>query len=294
MPGATLDQKNKTFTVSQSWLGTYLRCPSLAGRELRDEVPLTETDATALGTAWHLYAELRALGYPEHEALHKAQGEMNALVSLEHFRFVQIKTVGTMELKLQTLARLFEERIMPQLGTDPLLEHTFNAPLTTHEGWEIRLKGTVDRVDNVWGLIDYKTAGRIGPGTPWDKFSLKYKIQADAYTYASTMDETMRDYLKHTTATEAVDFTWIVATKSTVPELIWPNVTKTIADWVWLKQIGANALESALADVWAVSHTTPLCSPKWCGAWGDCRGAESSPVKLADFPYDPADDHAWS
>ena len=73
MPGVTYDTENQTMILSQSWLSTFLRCPALAGHELRGELPQRSTDATELGTAWHDYVEMRGDGYEPDEAAQHAE-----------------------------------------------------------------------------------------------------------------------------------------------------------------------------------------------------------------------------
>ena len=247
------------MVLSQSWLSTFLRCPSLAGRELRGELPERNTDATELGSAWHLYAEQRANGYSSSEA------EFAAFEYLEEaeFEHVQLKKMSTIEQRLTTLIETYETQIHEHLSEDGLVEYGFHVPLVEHDGWSIELKGSIDRIDEDHGLIDFKTAGRTGEGSPWDESTLKHKIQADAYTYAADQ----LDLCDPTT------MTYVVATKGPRQERVeWLPVSKGPDDWAWLKQVGVSALEAALADSWPVNHTSHLCSSKWCDAWLQCRG----------------------
>ena len=265
MPGATLDHVSKTFTVSQSWLGTFLRCPSLAGRELRGEVPSSDSDATALGTAWHEYIEDRLLGVRPTLARKLAVDHFKGKFNRGEFELVQIKTWPTLEQRLRTLADTFEEQIYPQLEPVGLLEFSFACPvLTTTDGWDLVLKGTVDFVGDSGGMLDWKTAGRTGKGSTWDPNEVKFKIQADAYTYAAN----------ELGFADPTEFTYVVAEKGPRQMPVqWLTVEKGPNDWAWLEVLIEDALVCALADVWPVNHTSHLCSAKWCGAWDQCRGA---------------------
>lgn len=273
MPGARLDHESRTFTVSQSWLGTFLTCPARAGYELRGEVDSGHTDATLLGSAWHEYIEDRGRGIPHSTALPKA------LLMLETtpYQPVKVKTLKTLQDHLHVLVASFDEDIYPRLGSDSdsLIEHEFDTQLVDSmdhaEGWDIRLKGTIDRVDSVHGLIDYKTAGRTGMGSVWERSGLKFKIQKDAYGYAANELELCDPNL----------FTFVVATKGATRKPVeWLEAPTGPEDWAWLKHVAKNALECALAGVWAVNHTHHLCSAKWCDAYALCRGAVTDSVAV--------------
>lgn len=271
MPGVTYDTENKTMILSQSWLSTFLRCPSLAGRELRGELADSSTDATELGTAWHNYVEMRGDGTSVEEAAWKADEWLRTAVQQDGFKWVKVKTIDTLVRYLDVLCETYEDQIHGKLtleGAESEIE--FHLPLAHHEGWSIELKGSIDRYDPKLGLLDWKTASRTGPGSVWDPYGIRHKIQADAYTFAAAELGYM-----------ARKMTFVVATKGPRQQAVeWLDVDKGPTDWAWLKQVAVSALESAQVDVWPVNHTSALCSAKWCEAWDQCRGAVVSQVEV--------------
>lgn len=260
MPG--IDITDHSITFSQSWLNTLENCPQQALLELRGELPRIESDATALGTACHAGFEAVCNGASLTDGEAVAIDLFHELTLLSEFRWVQIKTMETAERTLQRVYWTWANEVWPQLAATFATELPFDITLgvTSGQGRELRIKGSIDFADEFQDLSDWKCT-RL---RHWSQRSADTKLQATAYLLA------MRELYGEADR----QFHYVVIDKQAQEHSIF-TTTRTEADYRWLirKAQHAAALIEADLEVWPLSPVeNALCSAKWCSAWDSCRG----------------------
>lgn len=268
MPGITLstaEDGRPVYEISQSWLGSFFNCPEQARLEMEKELPRSESDATAIGTAVHAGIESVLLGATLDEGAQSALATFMGLTQLDGFRWVQIKTQDTAERTVLRCFWAWANEIYPQLPTIQGVEQPFNVVLWDGPDRQIRLAGTIDCVtsneDGSIEIFDWKTANR--PYEEWE--AKRFKIQPTVYTYALAQE--------HGEDVE-YDFTYAVMLKSKQDvQLI--TVQRDARHWDWLREQVAGITHMIDADlpVWPLRDQHALCSPVWCPAWENCKGA---------------------
>jgi hypothetical protein len=260
MPGASLDHEARVLTTSQSWLQDFQRCPERARRELL-EPSFGYNDATAVGTALHLFMEGRLLGRAFDRARHDATTWLDATRVHESFRYVKVMTPETMFRHLDACIDGMERHVLRQVPQGGQVEETLRAPLAaTDDGWRIMLEGTPDYVDPFLNVWDWKSAG--SEYNVWE--TANWSIQPTSYTFLASA----------ASGEEVNDFTYAIAVKPHGSiQLI--DTVRGPQEWAWLGRVAQGALSmcrTMLDQPWPVVHTHHLCDPKWCPAWDTCRG----------------------
>ena len=266
MPGIRterLEDGRLFLQPSQSWVNTFLNCPELARREMLGETPRTETDATAIGTSVHAAFEAVLNGMSVEDGESVALEELERLMALDNFEWVQIKT---QETAIKTVSRVFwswANNVLPELPPVIATEKPFDVLLHEDERMMIRLAGTMDALfEGRDGpeIKDWKTAGR-----PWDEHETRWKIQPTIYTYAIAQEYGMdREY----------EFDFVVLLKPR-DEVQFITTKRDKRHWGFLTDqlIGIGNLIAADLPVWPLRDQHHLCSGKWCPVYNDCRGS---------------------
>lgn len=260
MPGATFDRDARVFTVSQSWLQDFLRCPERARNELLR--PSWEVnDATAVGTAMHLFMESRLHGDSFLQARLDATTWLDSAIEAEGFRFVKVKTADTMYRHLSSCIDGMERHVLRQVPQGGHIEETLRAELVTQGDWTVMLEGTPDYIDPFDRVWDWKSAS--SEYNVWE--TANWSIQPTSYTFLASCAATPR---------EITEFTYAIAVKPYGSvQLI--DTERGPREWEWLGRVSLGALvmcQRMLDMEWPVVHTHYLCDPKWCPVWDRCRG----------------------
>lgn len=274
MPGVSItprDDGKTQFVFSQSWLNTMLgTCQEQARLELVNELELGPTDATAIGTAVHAGIEYVLLGGRyEIEAMEAAREAWDAEVAHPNFRWVQVRDDAEAMALVADCLTAWHQQVFPQLGTPLGVELPYRLFLCDGEGWVAYLEGAIDFIDerSVW---DWKTAGddrKYRSGRGGEAWKLKrWSIQASSYTLAAYEACFFDDV--------PVPFTYAAMTKGK-GEAQLLELQRGPADWEWLRQQVRAVVPMMLADLpsWPLNDQHALCSPKWCRAWEQCKGA---------------------
>lgn len=259
-----LDDGRTEITFRQSWLNTYMDCPELARREAFEGLRSQDTDATAMGTGMHAGAE-HHLGTGEgyKESLEAALTAFEALAPT--LRWVQVKSVDTALRYVTTCFDTWWHDVRPLLGKPVGIEHSFNVLLWEDDQYVVRLSGTMDYVDDLGIIWDWKTANDA------DKYGRKawehkrWSIQPTVYTYAWWVD-----------TGEFAPFTFAAALKgATRKPAQFVTVVRDETHWAWLRTqlMPIIKMWEAGLDEWPMRDLHVLCSPKWCPAWDTCKGA---------------------
>lgn len=255
-----MDTARRVVVGSQSLLATFQTCPEQARLELVSPVR-KHNDALATGTAVHLHAAARLDGSSYATALAGAAEWLDMEYQRDDFRWVKIKTPETMFAHFEACVAGWEKHVLRQLPDRGLVEYTMSAPLGAPDegGWQFVLEGTPDYVAGgvVW---DWKTSG--SEYSAYER--TQWAIQPTSYTYLVSQH-----------FEEIHDFTYAVMVKPHgYVQLL--DVERGPEDWAWLARIAEGFVRMArtmLDQPWPVIHTHPLCDPKWCPYWDQCRGA---------------------
>lgn len=281
------DGHQLVHTFRQSTLNDLDLCPERGRRVLTATMPRQETDATAVGTAVHAGIEY-ALEHKRDSAL-PPMGEctsvaVNEWAELEHehdIEYVKYKSDGAPETFIRNAMECWYTQAQPQI--EPLLlEHTFSeVVLYSDERRRIELTGTIDLLCQDTGLGDHKTTTREGAylkgwgGDAWEKE--RWAIQPTVYTYAAVNDRRWPGSKPLASGPKGYPFTYwaLVRQPYNEVELQVLTVWRHTGDWQWLAQkaLGVARLVEAELDVWPKNDGHALCSPTWCPAWGECKGA---------------------
>jgi hypothetical protein len=259
VPGAIIDHDRRVFTVTQSWLQDFMRCPERARNELLHP-SYGYNDATGLGIATHLFMQERLNGQPFVAAHAIAEVALAGMIDTPEWAWVKVKTPATLFKHLGACIEGFERHVVPQVPCGGMVEQKVSAPLARSGQWRIVLEGTPDYLDPFNHLWDWKTAGSEYNGYE----AANWMIQPTSYTYLAS----------RAAKREVTDFTYAIAVK---PHgmIQFIDVTRGEQDWRWLSRIALGALmmaRSMLHQPWPVNHGHYLCSPNWCAHWDDCRG----------------------
>lgn len=258
-----LEDGRKEITLRQSWLNTFFNCPELARREAFEGLESVETDATAIGTAMHAGAELAVTGaYNYKSCLDYALSEFERLAP--EVRWVQVKRKDTALQYVQTCFDTWWADVRPLLGEPLGIEHTFNVVLWEDDDYVVRLSGTMDFVDDLSIIWDWKSAANADKygRNAWEH--KRWSIQPTVYTYAWWVE-----------TGEVVPFTFAACLKGfTRRPAQFVTVTRDQTHWDWLGQQIRPIIDLWEADlkVWPLRDQHVLCSPKWCPAWDTCKG----------------------
>lgn len=262
----------RLHTFRQSSLKTLDNCMELARMEMSGLVPRTESDAASVGTAFHLGAELvlrdlRDTGQPLPlaAAIEVAQDEFSTLMATPDFRWIQLREGGARAFIEKALTRWYID-VLPRL--QPLHMELQFGPLTLYEDSErvIVVTGTIDYIDAVLGILDWKTANRKYERWEYQRWA----IQPTVYTWAAHELGAVS-----VGADGRIPFTFMVAMKKKDVEIQEVAVTRHEGDWEWLRRraLAAARLIEAELPQWPLNDNGWWCSSKWCPVWSACKGA---------------------
>lgn len=269
MPGVDvtrLDDGRLRLVASQSWVGTYLSCPEQARLELVGQLPRTETDATAIGTAVHAGIEsvLRD-GLSHHQASEHALETYGGLHDLG-INYVQVAKRATAEAHVQRCFDTWYEELYPTLPDPMHVEWPFNLHLGSDEYAEYWVKGTIDLIDDNWEPWDWKN-----PGRAYEEWEVhRFKVQPTWYTFAAAQAATGDAW----SVSEDWPFHYGIMIKGSTAKLQTITTQRSQVHWHWavhqLTQIGR--MIAADLDRWPLLDQGWHCSEKWCAAWANCKG----------------------
>lgn len=280
MPGIDVIRSDEGFITdlyfSQSWLTSLLTCPEQARLDMVGELPRRDTDATATGTAFHRYAEDRLKGEDEQEAHDRAEQWLIDRTSEPGFEWVQVQTGKTLLNHLDNCITAWEREMFPQLSPRHV-EKSFSAAIGQYDPGtarnpyiiQLHIKGTPDCIDHDLETIDWKTAGQ--ERTEWEDD--RWSIQAAAYTYLLDQSLSKKKRLA------SYSFRYFVMLKTNGGHQSFA-IQRDQRHWDWLRAQCVSAAKMIIENPtgpWLLNDQSWKCSPKWCGAWDQCRGKVMGP-----------------
>lgn len=283
------DDGRNVFTFRQSTLSELDECSERGRLVLTGQMPRIETDAACLGTAVH-YGIEGMLGefWSTDYAVQHAQVHFDLLSVADNFEWVKYGPRGRdlIHTAIDRCVRTFAKEVLPKLNPIAIeipFERVF---LYEDDERVIYLNGTIDYFDAYLGGIDWKTSGdtrKYQAGFGGEAWKLdRWNIQSSVYTLALVE-------LGFLDPEGPWPFTFAAFT---VPSGVYQEhtVARTVGDHDWLraKCVAWAKLIEAEVSTWPMTDNQALCSPKWCPAWGQCKGKhvdESWPLKAKDvFP----------
>jgi hypothetical protein len=257
--------------VRQSLLKQWLLCPEQLRSVMAGEVDDVGSDAALTGTAGHAYIEDRLKGSAPDEAIATALGVLRA--GWDDVRHVKTQKLATAEGHVLNVCSTWEQQIYPQMGQPLYIEHHFEIPVADEGDYEVVLSGTVDVVDDAWGLCDWKTAGSLRKyqdGFGNEGWQLRrWDVQSSIYTYAMSV----------LTGQRYNEFTF-VAMHRTQPEVAVLTVQRDESHWSFVIEQARRLAAAIWAGVqstapWQMNNQHALCSEDWCPNWHRCVGAHT-------------------
>lgn len=251
-----------------------MSCPEQARLDMVGELPRRDTDATATGTAFHWYAELRLTGSGPIESHQQAQQWLIDRTCEPGFEWVQVQTGKTLLNHLDTCIAVFEAEVFPQV-TPKYVEKSFTANIGFYgdervEGVELHIKGTPDMIDHDLEIWDWKTGTR--EREKWE--DERWSIQASAYAWL------LHNHLSPKKRRDEYTFRYAVLLKTSGNFQTF-TVTRDQRHFDWLRAQCVSAAKMIIENPtgpWLLVDQSWKCSPKWCGAWTQCKG------KFLDIP----------
>lgn len=271
------------YKFHQSWLGETDICLERSRRGLMGLLPADDTDANCAGTAVHAGAEavlyaIKDDGQPlDLETMQKvAHLTFDELIEGPTFRWVKRMEGGARKFIDRSCVAWYKG-VLPWL--DPLAIELFAGPYVLYEDDKIviELAGSIDYVDAVRGLTDWKTGGQ--EYKQWEK--QRWAIQPTVYTWL--LDQYCRaNGLENPTIHDGFHrFTYYVMLGDSggLQKVV---VNRDPGDWAWLAAKARSIVTLIEAELpqWPLNDGHALCSAKWCPAWADCKGAHVA----ADWP----------
>jgi hypothetical protein len=238
----------------------------LARRVHFDDLDKRETDAANLGSAVHAGIQATLDGYDFDTAREAMYVYFEQMVEEPNFVWVKYKPdiPRAMRLAEDWFLQWYDE-VLPTLNVPSCqTELEFDVPLLDTDQRVIRLTGTIDygewdQEENRHAIKDWKTSG----GKPWEPWEKKrWDIQSTVYTFAGA----------HLWGGGAPSFEFVVMGDK--KGLLRIPVVRGPRHWAWLArkcESYAGLIEADL-DLWPLSDSSALCSPKWCDAWSRCKG----------------------
>lgn len=258
------------ISIRQSWLSNARDCLE-KGRQLLT-IDSISSDLAAIGTAVHAGAEVacrdgQASGV---DVMDAAVEEWRRIVAEEPIRWTK-HTEITGRAEVAALAMSWHRNLRQHVTSPRFVEEEFAVQFDefTHGDRPVRihLTGTIDLVqfDAIW---DWKTSSRRWAAHEKQSES----IQASIYSAAAVANGWL---------TYPLTFSFGVLLRGTDKAQV-VEVQRTAAHTEWLRQQIRSTVRMALTvgtDVpWPVNDTGGLCSPMWCEAWSNCKGAYLAPV----------------
>lgn len=259
--------------VRQSWLNEFRTCAERARWSLTHESP--STDLAMVGTAVHAAIE-QWIDFPLMsiddigDAAAKAWAE--TVASEPNARWTRM-TFEDGEQEARRLARSWHANLRHKVDAPIAVEQEFCVRFVETE-WlgtpvVVYLTGTIDLVQK-HSLTDWKTSNR--------KFSWRdsqsHNIQSAVYAVAAQRMGVL-DY------PITMDFAVLLRGTDNVDIC---TVRRDATHESWLRRMTLSAVRQMLTmgadNEWPMNDTHALCSPDWCSAWADCKGAH-----LPHIPY---------
>lgn len=262
--------------VRQSWLGDMMICME-RGR-LADIKPefKTGSDATIMGTSVHYGIEQVLSGNATTgDIADVSVYKLGQLMSEGGWKHVNIKPDDMIPLTA-VMSDAWVKDLLPYVVEGGRIEQNFAVPtgrsvqIDVDKVYELWFSGTIDYVDPMGTLWDWKTAARKYSQSEKQKQS----IQASVYAFAAVaLGYTDWD----------VQFNFGVMTRSHKSQGQLVPVIRTKAHGDWVVEQATNMVTSALR----IGHGTPwpqndqhyLCNKDWCPWWSVCKGARVSDVE---------------
>lgn len=274
--------------LRQSDIGTYIGCPEqfrLVNMSKNGEH--FESDAALVGSTVHAVIE-NELNNGFYESFDDAQkfGAYWFLQKLEEYHAdplctFSVQTFGTPEKALRALVPLVDswmlskdrQLLLAMPAEERLVEWKFDLPFTSVEldtgPLPIWLTGTADLVlpgiNEVW---DWKTAS--GPYQRWEK--QRWAVQPTVYTWAAAQADLVLPQV------EGYRFNYkVIVRRQNHVEIDTVPVNRREGNFAWLA-MQVHQMVYQMAGMpeglpWLMNDHNVLCSPKWCPAWGSCKGA---------------------
>jgi len=258
------------IVLRQSWLNEMGMCPERARQSMLGISQDTQSTSTMLGTAVHYGIEQCLTEVMETGDPLTREQTVDVALGYWHDHRSEIVRWNHKEAEppkiIEANAAVWWDEVRPVVRPTAV-EWTFELPLVVDHKPEIWLKGTVDCVQEFpQPIIDWKNPGRK-PSNDWEK--KRWSVQAAAYTWAVA---TQSD----NGLTEPLGFQFVHLVKGKVHTTL---VDSGPAEWASLVALARSAGTLIAADlpVWPLRMEGWHCSPKWCGAWGSCRGRFAGP-----------------
>jgi hypothetical protein len=278
------------YTYRQSTLGTLLLCPERGRLDIINKQE-EETDATAIGTAFHSAVELVITNpwgkIQPAEAKTAAFAKFDELSALPHFKWVNTKTRPTVIKYLDLAVDGWFRDVYPQIGSVRAVEEHFEVKLGERphptppetseddEMDELWISGTIDCVDEE-KIIDWKTAGderKYKGGFGGEAWKFRWAVQPTFYIAAW--------WILHG---ELLPFRYYAVTKGT-DQFQSVDETRTVNDFQWLQTQLWSFVDlensSGLHSPWPMNDQHALCSETWCPHWSGCKGTHYIDQPLA-------------
>lgn len=262
----------RLWVFSQSKLKAFDICGERGRRGALGLMPDGATDSTAIGTAVHAAIEacvddmIAGQGpWALADMTDLAVSEFLLIMDEPTSQWVKNKSVTPCAAAISQCVTSWYVNVLPTLA--PLATEVGFGPLTIHEDDKrvVQLQGTIDYIDAVEGLVDWKTAGRSWQA--WEHE--RWDVQATVYTWSQVQQFNSME-LRIPQAT--LPFVWhVMQTNGEYQKIV---THRHAGDWAWLKErclTLALTLEAELPS-WPKNDTSALCSPAYCPAWGDCKG----------------------
>lgn len=278
MPTQQAEDGRWDHTFRQSWLKQFEHCPEYARRDYAGEFEFVDSSDTAPGTAVHAVIEacLEAViayghAYSLDVCIDLFNDELDELVENPNFQWTKVKTDAPLRKRGAVMLTNWHSKVLPSL--DPKATEISFGPLVLHQDDEriIRVGGTIDYLDHQLGLVDWKTGTR-----PYERWEYqRWAVQPTVYTWAGHEEQLILPTSVPFEGPGQPEYTFTYYILLPDGEVQVLPITRTPDDWTWLKRkaVGIAKLIELGLDEWPMNDGGWWCSPKWCGAWDDCKGA---------------------
>ena len=250
------------LNLSQSWIGTFLRCPEQARQERLKLVQQQESSDMLRGNAVHYAIEQAGAA-----KLAGREAELDMMLNAadlyvtEHAHEVDVwrTEIGPLIEVVRANVECWHNELNPILFPRPDgIERMFLKSMGIREidGYpavKLNLRGTADWIDQTGVIWDWKNPGRHYQA--WEK--KRWDIQSHAYTWAHKLEHFNLAVMSNGKL-QVIEITRSEEEKAAFVELCWSIVPTMLSD------------ASSWPQRWEGWH----CSPKWCPVWqaGRCRG----------------------
>lgn len=270
-----LPDGRRNYRFHQSWLSDTDLCPERARLGLAGELLDPPSDATSVGTAMHwaiecgIRAKQRGEDVYAEDLVPVAQAEFSKLIAEDGFTWKKRKEKGARNYLTMAVENWYEA-ILPKL--DPWHVELSFGPYVLYEDDQrvVELGGTIDYVDRKWGLMDWKTGSpHSWAGKDWEKS--RAALQPTVYCWA-WRQHSAENGLEEPPNPQPFRFV-VMRDDGAVQKVL---VQRRLEDFAWLERKVRSVvtlIEAELPEWPRRDNENGLCSPKWCPAWAQCKGA---------------------